>query len=91
MNSIKIEIPFTRGKILYCGVIQDQDEQVLIEDLLTAGIVVTACPSCGRLAGETCCCAIEISEERYEDIPAEMIKKAAYPAVGIIDQKITGG
>ena len=57
---------------------------ILIEDLLAAGVVSTDCPSCGTLAGEsTCCRAIEIDNERYEDIPAEMIKKAAYLALGV--------
>jgi hypothetical protein len=49
---------------------------VLVEDLLAAGVVSTDCPSCGTLAGEsTCCRAIEIGNERYEEIPAELIKK----------------
>ena len=57
----------------------------LIEDLLAAGVVSTDCPSCGTLAGESSCCrAIEIENERYEDIPAELIKKAAYRALGAI-------
>ncbi len=63
---------------------------MLIEDLLAASLVSTDCPSCGTLAGEsTCCRAIEIDDKRYKDIPVEMIKKAAYLALGIIDQKIT--
>jgi hypothetical protein len=58
----------------------------LIEDLLTAAVVSTDCPSCGTLAGEsTCCRAIEIGNERYEDIPVDMIKKAAYRALGVSD------
>jgi hypothetical protein len=65
---------------------------MLLEDLLADGAVVTDCPSCGLLAGETTCCrAIEVGNERYEDIPGEMIKKAAYLALGIINQKISGG
>lgn len=57
---------------------------VLVEDLLAAGVVSTDCPSCGTLAGEsTCCRAIKIGDEQYEDIPAGMIKKAAYRALGI--------
>jgi len=57
---------------------------MLIEDLLAAGVVSTDCPSCGTLVGEsTCCRALEIDNERYEDIPAEMIKKAAYHALGV--------
>ena len=57
---------------------------VQVEDLLAAGVVSTDCPSCGTLAGEsTCCRAIEIGNERYEEIPAEMIKKAAYRALGV--------
>jgi hypothetical protein len=56
----------------------------LIEDLLAAGVVSTDCPSCGTLAMEsTCCRAIEIGDEQYEDIPAELIKKAAYRALGV--------
>jgi len=55
----------------------------LIEDLLAASVVSTDCPSCGTLAGEsTCCRAIGIGNERYEDIPPEMIRKAAYRALG---------
>jgi hypothetical protein len=56
----------------------------LIEDLLPASVSATDCPSCGTLTGEsTCCRAIEIGDERYEDIPAEMIKKAAYRALRV--------
>jgi hypothetical protein len=55
-----------------------------IEDLLAASVVSTDCPSCGTLAGEsTCCRAIEIENERYEDIPPEMIRNAAYRALGV--------
>ena len=57
---------------------------VLVEDLLAAGVISTDCPSCGTLVGEsTCCRAIEIGDERYEEIPADMIKKAAYRALGV--------
>lgn len=49
---------------------------VLIEELLAAGVVATDCPSCGTLAGEsTCCRAIEIGNEYYEDVPEWAIKK----------------
>ena len=55
-----------------------------IEDLLAATVVSTDCPSCGNLAGEsTCCRAVEIGETQYENIPMEMIRKAAYKALGI--------
>ena len=58
---------------------------VLLEDILAAGIVSTDCPSCGILAGEsTCCRAIEIGNERYEEIPVGMIKQAAYRALGTV-------
>lgn len=58
---------------------------VPIEDLLAAVVVPTDCPSCGTLTGEsTCCRAIGIGAERYEDIPPEMIRKAAYKALGVI-------
>jgi hypothetical protein len=57
---------------------------MLLEDLLAAAVVSTDCPSCGTLAGEsTCCRAIEIGNERYEEIPPEMIKKAAYLALRV--------
>ena len=56
----------------------------LLEDLLAAGVISTDCPSCGTLVGEsTCCRAIEIGDEQYEEIPADMIKKAAYRALGV--------
>jgi len=55
-----------------------------IEDLLGASVVSTDCPSCGTLAGEsTCCRAIGIDEKQYEDIPPEIIRKAAFRALGI--------
>jgi hypothetical protein len=57
---------------------------MLLEDILAAGVVLTDCPSCGTLAGEsTCCRAIEIGDEQYENIPPELIKKAAYLALGV--------
>jgi len=57
---------------------------ILIEDLLAASVAATDCPSCGTLAGEsTCCRAIDIGDKRYEDIPAELIKKAAYLVLGV--------
>jgi hypothetical protein len=64
---------------------------MLLEDILAAGVVSTDCPSCGTLAGEsTCCRAIEVDNERYEDIPAELIKKAAYRILGITPQEARG-
>ncbi|OPX64812.1 DUF2703 domain-containing protein [Methanoregula sp. PtaB.Bin085] len=55
-----------------------------IEDLLAAGIIWTDCPSCGTFAGEsTCCRAVEIGNERYEDIPPVVIRNAAYRALGV--------
>lgn len=57
---------------------------VLLEDLLAGEVRSTECPSCGALAGEsTCCRAIGIGEYWYEDIPLEIIKQAAYLALGI--------
>jgi hypothetical protein len=65
---------------------------MLLEDLLAAGVVSTDCPSCGTLAGESACCrAIEIGDEQYENIPPELIKKAAYLALGITKTEITKG
>ena len=55
-----------------------------IEDLLAAEVVSTDCPSCGTLAGSnTCCRAIEVDNERFEEIPPEIIKNAAYRASGL--------
>jgi len=55
-----------------------------IEDLLAAGVVSTTCQSCGTLTCDsTCCRAIEIGNDRYEDIPPEIIKRAAYRALGV--------
>jgi hypothetical protein len=57
---------------------------MLIEDLLAAGVVSTDCPSCGTMAGEsTCCRAIGIDDEWYEDIPPEILRKAAFMALGV--------
>ena len=65
---------------------------MLLEDLLAAGVVSTDCPSCGTLARESACCrAIEIGDEQYENIPPELIKKAAYLALGITKTEITKG
>jgi hypothetical protein len=56
----------------------------LLEDLLAAGVIPTDCPSCSTLAGEsTCCRAIEIGDERYEDVPEWAIRKTAYRALGV--------
>lgn len=58
----------------------------LLEDLLSATVVSTDCPSCGTLAGEsTCCRALEFGNKLYEDIPVAMIKKAACRALGVHD------
>lgn len=55
-----------------------------IEDLLAATVVSTDCPSCGTLAGEsTCCRAIEINDEQFENIPPELLRKAAIRALGV--------
>ena len=56
----------------------------LIEDLPAAGVASTDCPSRNTLAGEsTCCRALEIDREVYEDIPADLIRKAAHRALGV--------
>jgi hypothetical protein len=61
---------------------------VTVEDLLAASVVSTDCPSCGTLAGEsTCCRAIEIDNDQYEDIPAWAIRKAAYRALGVTESR----
>ena len=64
---------------------------MLLEDILAAGVVSTDCSSCSTLAGEsTCCRAIEVGNERSENIPAELIKKAAYLALGVTSQENRG-
>ena len=56
----------------------------LLENLLAVGVVSTDCPSCGTLSGEsTCCRAIKMGDNQYEDVPAWAIKKAAYRALGV--------
>jgi hypothetical protein len=61
---------------------------MLIEDLLAASVASTSCPSCSTLAGEsTCCRAIEIDHDQYEDIPVWAIKKAAYLALGVQEDR----
>ncbi|OPY39100.1 MAG: Acetyl-CoA decarbonylase/synthase complex subunit gamma [Methanoregula sp. PtaU1.Bin051] len=65
---------------------------VLIEDLLSASVATTDCPSCGTLAGEsTCCRAIEIGNDQYEDIPVWAIRKAAYRALGVAPPELESG
>lgn len=60
---------------------------VLLESLLSASVVATDCPSCGELAGEsTCCRAIGIGDEIFEGLPVELIKTAAYRALGAVSQ-----
>ncbi|ABN06983.1 hypothetical protein Mlab_0812 [Methanocorpusculum labreanum Z] len=57
---------------------------VLLDKLLSASVVSTDCPSCGELAGEsTCCRAIGIGDKIFEDLPVELIKAAAYRALGV--------
>ena len=58
---------------------------VLLEELLSASVVSTDCPSCGELAGEsTCCRAVGIGGEIFEDLPVGLIKEAAYRALGAV-------
>ena len=55
---------------------------VLLESLLSASVVTTDCPSCGELAGEsTCCRAVGFGGEIFADLPAALIKEAAYRAL----------
>jgi len=58
---------------------------VLLEEILSALVISTNCPSCGTLAGEsTCCRAIEIGNELFEDVPVRIIKEAAYRVLGAV-------
>ena len=55
-----------------------------IEDLIAGGVTETPCSSCSTLTGTSACCrAIEVDNQQYEEIPAWLIKQAAYRAVGL--------
>lgn len=55
-----------------------------IEDLISGGVTETPCSSCSTLTGTSACCrAVEVDNQQYEEIPAWLIKRAAYRAVGL--------
>jgi hypothetical protein len=55
-----------------------------IEDLIAGSVTETSCSSCSTLTGTSACCrAVEVDNEQYEEIPAWLIKRAAYRAVGL--------
>ncbi len=55
-----------------------------IEDLIAGGVTETSCSSCSTLTGTSACCrAVEVDNQQYEEIPAWLIKRAAYRAVGL--------
>jgi hypothetical protein len=57
-----------------------------IEDLIAGGVIETPCSSCSTLTGTSVCCrAVEVDKQQYEEIPAWLIKRAAYHAVGLRD------
>ena len=55
-----------------------------LEDLIDGGVTETPCSSCSTLTGTSACCrAVEVDNQQYEEIPAWLIKRAAYRAVGL--------
>ena len=55
-----------------------------IEDLISGSVTETPCSSCSTLTGTSACCrAVEVDNQQYEEIPAWLIKRAAYRAVGL--------
>lgn len=56
-----------------------------IEELLTeASASESSCESCSCLTGtDTSCRTVEFSGETHEDIPADLIRLAAYKAIGL--------
>jgi hypothetical protein len=55
-----------------------------LEDLIAGGVTETPCSSCSTLTGTSACCrAVEVDNQQYEEIPAWLIKQAAYRAVGL--------
>jgi hypothetical protein len=55
-----------------------------LEDLIAGGVTETPCSSCSTLTGTSACCrAVEVDNQQYEEIPAWLIKRAAYRAVGL--------
>ncbi len=54
------------------------------EDFIAGGVTETPCSSCSTLTGTSACCrAVEVDNQQYEEIPAWLIKRAAYRAVGL--------
>ncbi len=48
-----------------------------IEELLSAGVGETSCPSCASLTGQPSCCrAVELEGEVYEELSAPVIRRA---------------
>jgi hypothetical protein len=57
-----------------------------LEDLISGSVSETPCSSCSTLTGTSACCrAVEVDNQQYEEIPAWLIKKAAYRAVGFLE------
>jgi hypothetical protein len=55
-----------------------------LEDLIAGETTETPCCSCSTLTGaDACCRAVTVDNRQYEEIPAWLIKQAAYRAVGI--------
>ncbi len=54
------------------------------EEFIAGGVTETPCSSCSTLTGTSACCrAVEVDNQQFEEIPAWLIKQAAYRAVGL--------
>jgi len=59
---------------------------ILIEEILSAGVAETSCPSCSSLTGESSCCrAVEHEGTVYEEIPALLIRHAIKKVLGKVN------
>jgi len=55
----------------------------LIEEILSAVVAETYCPSCSSLTGESSCCrAVEHEGMVYEELPAPLIRRAILTVLG---------
>jgi len=56
---------------------------ILIEEILSAGVAETSCPSCTSLTGQSSCCrAVEHEGTVYDEIPAPLIRRAILKVLG---------
>ncbi len=54
-----------------------------IEQVLSAGVGTTSCPSCASLTGEPSCCrTVELEGEVYEELSGSIIRRAILAVLG---------